>query len=317
MLKTPVLAALVLGIIIGFGARSLIGTGKKTGDTHRSTTGTVATRPVGDRSPAEGGQKLSALVPPSTSRAAETSPEGSTPKPTVSVIAADGVDLAEVAEAFEARKRARDEREIALKLAALTRRLGLSEEQQAEVRQLLLDRAARKRAAVGQVFNLGGGGASAARSVIESAFGSGDGDTPSLEDELAQILEGEQFAAFESYQMEQLANEAEVRAYRDLASLQSMFDLSPEQKDLAFRALVDLDPPEDGQAYGGFVRRELRKAALEPILTPEQFEIYEDSPTTSSLTISPSDSGATILGTAISLEAADPPAGPPPAPTGE
>jgi len=87
------------------------------------------------------------------------------------------------------------------------------------------------------------------REELEALMADGDGDwrkmrrlTKSLGDDaldsaLADILTDEQKTAYEEMKQRDLANKVEARAYRDLATIQGILDLNPEQKDQVYAIL--------------------------------------------------------------------------------
>ena len=87
------------------------------------------------------------------------------------------------------------------------------------------------------------------REELEALMADGDGDwrkmrrlTKSLGDDaldsaLADILTDEQKTAHEEMKQRDLANKVEARAYRDLATIQGILDLNPEQKDQVYAIL--------------------------------------------------------------------------------
>ncbi|MFM1558470.1 MAG: Spy/CpxP family protein refolding chaperone [Roseibacillus sp.] len=87
------------------------------------------------------------------------------------------------------------------------------------------------------------------REELEALMADGDGDwrkmrelTKSLGDDaldaaLADILTDDQKTAYEEMKQRDLANKVEARAYRDLATIQGILDLNPEQKDQVYEIL--------------------------------------------------------------------------------
>ena len=143
------------------------------------------------------------------------------------------------------------------------RRLGLSEEQTADLARLFEEHEL------------------SSNDAFERLFGKGSQTNESFQADLAGILTEEQQVLYEQFQQEQLANRIESEAYQRLGKLQSEVTLTNEQKDAAFEALHqvvanNLDAPsvlEDPTAT--IDKHKETIDALRPILTPEQLDLYK------------------------------------------
>ena len=119
----------------------------------------------------------------------------------------------------------------------------LSEDQRGKVRKLMVAQAAAKREKFSRIFNIAGGQASGqnALEIVNDVLTPGvKNDT--FDEDLVTLLDGDQKEAYAEYQAGQRANMAEARANQDLATLQSMFELSSGQKDQAFDAFATTFP---------------------------------------------------------------------------
>ncbi|MCP4847795.1 MAG: hypothetical protein GY899_07610 [Verrucomicrobiaceae bacterium] len=226
-----------------------------------------------------------------------------------------GLDMENLRQQILERQQVQSEKKISLKLAALAEHLGLSNNQREEVRQLMVAKAAEKRKRFGRIFDISGKktNGNEALEIVSNALSAG-GREDTFDDDLATLLDDEQKEAYADYQANQRANMAEARANQDLAALQSMFELDSKQKDQAFDAFAelarqDLEVPDsaDGILNAGRIikQREKRIAALEPILTAEQMEVYQESPAASASTfrnLGDDIDGTTVIGTSITID---------------
>lgn len=114
-------------------------------------------------------------------------------------------------------------------------------------------------------------------------------DQKRMEDAILASLTADQQKEYESFRAEEKSNALEAVANRELSHLQSMTNLSPEQKDQAFAAFSEiasrefnlpvLEPGKDAEAIKEAVsaRWAARQEALREILTPEQMAIYQQA----------------------------------------
>mgnify|MGYP007063703643 CR=1 FL=1 len=244
--------------------------------------------------------------------------EDNKPKVKVSVIGENpvaGLDMEKLRQQILERQQAQSEKKINLKLTALSDHLGLRDNQREEIRKLMVARAEEKRKSFGRIFDITGEktNGNEALEIVSHALSAG-GKEDTFDEDLVTLLDDDQKEAYAGYQADQRANMAEARANQDLAALQSMFELNSDQKDQAFGAFAelarqDLEAPDpvDGILNPGRMikQREKRIAALEPILTAEQMEVYEDSPAANASTfmnLGDDIDGATVIGTSITID---------------
>ena len=274
MLKPPVAVALIIGIAIGFAVRSFL--------PGSSTTQVASPAPPSDGR-TDSGTPTTTPAPAPLTALAKSSGNDSAGGDTRSIVslskAGDGeenisIDLGRLKEQMKASQRNKDENRIALEHATLRDRLGLSEEQSLELREILDARA--EKALADGVLPL---------SLLGGSHGRG-GDAE-VDSEVFAMLDDEQQAAYRDYLEAARVNEIEASATRELARLQSQFVLTETQKDQALQAFVDLKMRDtDGAPLGSPISpeadmrdyRQSRIDVLEPILTTEQMAVYRDSP---------------------------------------
>jgi|TARA_B110001454_G_scaffold213398_1_gene231546 hypothetical protein len=245
--------------------------------------------------------------------------EDTKPQVEVSVIGdrpAQIPDMENLRQRILEKQQSQSEKKINLKVAALEKHLGLSDKQREEVRKLMLARAAAKREKFSRIFNISGEktNGNEALEIVNDVLSAG-AEENTFDADLASLLNDDQKEAYAGYQAGQRANMAEARANQDLAALQSMFDLSSEQKDQAFDAFAELAGKDlegvnqvNGILNAGRIiqQRENRISALEPILTAEQMAVYRESPAANASTFmnfGDDLDGATVIGTSITIDA--------------
>ena len=219
------------------------------------------------------------------------------PKTAVKIFGADGntqIDLAEVTERVKQAEAERAEKRIAAQLASLSQLLNLSDEQAEKVRALLEKQQAGKKDRLSSIISFatdvdGLEGKTPAELAGQLLGGNGAGeeaDAFDFDSELLAVLDDDQKSAYREYLDNRNENHIEATANRQLAQLQTtVTDMSKDQKDQAFDefariAREDIEangaPAEDGGFDLGrrMQQREAEQAAMEGILTPEQFEVY-------------------------------------------
>lgn len=235
--------------------------------------------------------------PEEGNRDVEDGTDGAKPGASLKIFGADShskIDLAEMQKHME-----KAESERAADLASLSAALGLTDGQAERVRALLEKRAVQHASQLGGIFRLatstlaGDGAAPEVSAVVAEAKGDA-GEAPDgfdFDAEILALLGEEQQDAYRDYLQSQHENHIEARANRQLAQLQTTIpDLSKEQKDQAFDefariAREDIEAggsPQQGLPSGGEIgrmiaQREAEKQAMQPILSPEQFEVYESN----------------------------------------
>lgn len=91
---------------------------------------------------------------------------------------------------------------------------------------------------------------------------------------LQSILTPDQSADYQAYQSDVKKSANETRANTELSQIQSTLQLSDDQKDKVFTVLYQ----QDAQPANGSAEDQLaaRKAAMQNVLTPDQFEAYSN-----------------------------------------
>jgi len=146
-----------------------------------------------------------------------------------------------------------------MKMAGLKSRLNLSPDQEKAV-QALLDKQAQVAQDLAQKMMDG-----ASPDDLKQAAKDQSGDALNLDKQLQGILTPDQQAEYKNMQADDSKNQAETMANLQLSSIQGTLQLSDDQKDKVFNALLKAGPGSSDDA---------KKAALQPILTPEQFDAY-------------------------------------------
>ena len=163
------------------------------------------------------------------------------------------------------------------RLAALKAKLGLSDEQVAQMRPQVEGMLKEANPAL-----FGEDGAiSISMDNMKEKKQQAAAEKAKAEADLMAQLSPQQLAAYDGWKQEEKANRVEVKAGQDLASLQSQLSLTAEQKDAAFAAFSKLASTQGEQTdilsnpQGFMETRKARLEAMRPILTPEQMAVYE------------------------------------------
>lgn len=295
LMKAATPIALVLGLIAGFAGKSLL-SGSSADSASKESTDT-SPQPAGPTLELvqlrEKNSKLKARLaelekPTGTDEIAETSPKS----PTVVKIGGNNgkmeFDLAALMEQSQKQQQKRNAKKNELKLATLTAKLDLTEEQQTALRALLEKRSNQQGDMLSKAISFAskdGGTGSVEIDATDLADLDPTTAQKQYEEDLMALLSDDQKAAYAEYQAERRANQIEVQANRELASLQSRFDLTEDQKNSAFDAFTELAATdvdaqaETGNRFGNFQKqRQQRQEAMADVLTPEQMEVYQQSP---------------------------------------
>jgi len=168
-------------------------------------------------------------------------------------------------------------RKIDLEVERLSELLGLSENQQAVVLEALLGRFNEKKTAGVKLMT--------GQASIADLIASDEHNFVKLDAAIRPVLDE---AQLESYQAEQLAREQrriETKTEEELGKLASVTELSSEQQDAAWEVLAEINAAEppgevpEGTTVDDFVALldgaiDNRVRGLEPILNPDQLQIY-------------------------------------------
>ncbi len=223
--------------------------------------------------------------------------------------------MADLQKLIHIQQQAQAERKINLKLESLKKHLNLREDQVSKIRRMMNAQSLSKSNNLSRLLELSGSKTRGkdALAIVNSLL-TPDKNDGAFNTDLANLLDEDQKNAYEEYLVTQRTNRVEAMANKDLATLQSMFELTDDQKDLAFNTFADLARQnlEPNGAEAGildaqqiFKKREQKLTALKPILTSEQMEVYRNSPaanTAELLGFGHNLDGATIIGTSITID---------------
>jgi len=147
-----------------------------------------------------------------------------------------------------------------MKMASLKSRLNLSPDQEKAI-QAVLDKQGELAQSMAQKMMDG----ASQDDLKKAAKDQGLDDSLNLDKQLQGILTPDQLATYGQMQADDKKNQAETMANLQLSSIQSTLQLSDDQKDKVFNALLQAGPGSSDDA---------KKAALQPLLTPAQFDAY-------------------------------------------
>jgi len=160
-----------------------------------------------------------------------------------------------------------------MKMTALKSRLNLSPEQEKAVQDIMDKQLEITQSLAGKMMD-----GSMSRDELKKEMQDQkdqNGDALNLDKQLANILTPDQQAQYQAMQADDKKNQIETQANMEFTTVQSSLQLSEDQKDPVFNALLKLNqsPPKGDFA----AQAEAKKAALQPLLTPAQFETYSKS----------------------------------------
>ncbi len=170
------------------------------------------------------------------------------------------------------------QQQMEMKMAALKSRLKLTDDQ-AQAIQDLMDKQSQVAQDMADKMMSG----KMSRDEMQKAMKSGGGMSPDdMNQQMQSILSPDQYTAYQAMQNDDKKTAAETQANVELSQIQSSLQLTDDQKDKVFTALygqyaqqagVDgAKPSGDSTDIEG--QMEAKKAALQSVLTPEQFETY-------------------------------------------
>ena len=148
-----------------------------------------------------------------------------------------------------------------MKLAAMKSRLNLSPDQE-KAFQDIMDKQSQLAQSMAQKMMDGASEDDMKKAAQDQNV---DKDALNLDKQLKNILSPDQQAEYANMQADDKKNQAETAANMELSSIQGTLQLSDDQKDKVFNVLMQTGP-------GG--TPEAKKAALQSVLTPQQFETY-------------------------------------------
>ena len=199
-------------------------------------------------------------------------------------------------------------------LAVLTKKLGLTDEQVADVRKLLMDKLLQGDFGLMAMNAMGGEGDDSSgknreREMMEMMLDP-QKQEKAMNEKLLALLTPDQQQGYAAHQQEQRANKVEMATNKELAKLQGAMSLTSEQKDQIFATLSQFADQEHDKPIPGMIamfgrqageiervkkevgdetagkmlglvdelkqRQAQRREALAPILSGEQMKVYEN-----------------------------------------
>jgi hypothetical protein len=148
-----------------------------------------------------------------------------------------------------------------MKMAALKARLNLSPDQEKAIQDILDKQAQLAQSMAGKMMD-GASEDDMDKTLKDQGI---DKDALNLEKQLPSILSPDQLAEYQNMQADDKKSQAEAMTNMELSSIQGPLQLSDDQKDQVFNALQQLGPGGSDEA---------KKAALQPLLSPAQFDTY-------------------------------------------
>lgn len=148
-----------------------------------------------------------------------------------------------------------------MKMAAMKSRLNLTPDQEKAIQDVMDKQSQLAQTMAGKMMN----GESPDDLKKEMQNQGPDGDALNLDKQLQTILTPDQQAEYQNMQADDKKNQAETMANMQLSTIQGSLQLTDDQKDKVFNALLQTGPGASPDA---------QKAALQPLLTPQQFDTY-------------------------------------------
>jgi hypothetical protein len=159
-----------------------------------------------------------------------------------------------------------------MKLATLKARLNLSPDQEKAITDIMAKQEQLAESMASKMME----GSMSKTDLEKAAKDAGaNKDELNLDKQLQDILSPDQQTEYAAMQSDEKKNQAETMANMEFTTMQSSLQLSEDQKDPVFNALMALrqNPPKGDFA----AQAEAKKAALQPLLTPAQFDTYSKS----------------------------------------
>lgn len=219
MKNTVIIGILCIGI--GFGAAKLLGPGSDESDQENAESQKSSGTPANPVRPAEPSGELAKSDRPETPSIVANGEEADPNAEGMRQRFRAGQDR--FRKMMEDRQRSKEE----AKIKKLIDRLGLTDAQAEKLRA----RFAKNREELTALMSSGEGDWTRIKELTKAL-----GDDQ-LDDALADILTDEQKDAYEEMKERDLANRVEARAYKDLAQIQGVLDLNPDQKDQVYEIL--------------------------------------------------------------------------------
>ncbi|HTB63252.1 MAG TPA: hypothetical protein VK737_06650 [Opitutales bacterium] len=165
--------------------------------------------------------------------------------------------------------------QVDMQMVALKTRLKLSDDQSAAIQDLMDKQTQVAQDMMEKMFS-----GKMTKDELQQAM-KDQGATPAdMDKQLQSILTSDQYASYQGYQNDQKKSAAEAAANGELMQIQSSLQLTDAQKDKVFSAIYQQYSQQMGvdgaQASNASIddQMEAKKAALQAVLTPEQFDGY-------------------------------------------
>ncbi len=162
-----------------------------------------------------------------------------------------------------------------MRMAAIKSRLQLTDDQ-AQALQAVMDKQAQMAQDMTEKMLSG----KMSKDELQKSMQNGGGEEMDFDKALQGIVTPEQYAQYQAYQNDEKRSNAEAMANGELAQIQTSLQLTEDQKDKVFAEIYQ----ESAQMLGidgakatlltADQRAEAKKAAMQAILTPEQFATY-------------------------------------------
>lgn len=169
--------------------------------------------------------------------------------------------------------------QVEARLLKLRSTIALTPDQEEAIRGFLGEQMREGIGAIATVVS-GIGTGDGADQVFEFATGGMTAREEAFESFMRELLDEDQQAGFDAFLERELANRIEARANADLAHLQSVVSLDPTQKEAAFAAFAEIAAENEAAGRPLAIGTGRLREALEPVLTPEQMEVWSGQATT-------------------------------------
>jgi hypothetical protein len=169
------------------------------------------------------------------------------------------------------------QQQMEMKMAAMKARLKLTDEQTQAVQDIMDKQSQVAEDLAGKMMS-----GKMSRDDMQKAMKDGGASPDDLNNQLQGVLSPDQYTAYQAMQNDDKKSAAETGANMELSQIQSTLQLSEDQKDKVFNVLYGQYAQQagvDGATPSGNPtdiegQMEAKKAALQSVLTPDQFDTY-------------------------------------------
>ncbi len=162
-----------------------------------------------------------------------------------------------------------------MKVTALKSRLKLGDDQVAAIQDIMDKQSQLQADMMDKMFS-----GKMSKDELQKAMKDQGGTPADLDKQMQSILTPDQYASYQTYQNDEKKSAAEAGANAELMQIQSSLQLTDDQKDKVFNAIYQQYSQQMGvdgaTASTASIddQMEAKKAALQSVLTPEQFDGY-------------------------------------------